>query len=185
MEVVGPVADKATSYFYALLFVRHPELRSLFPAAMDTQRDRLLKALLTAAEETALANRIKAGDKEPRTRMIEANLRLVVKIAHDYAGYGMSLSDLVSEGNIGLMNAVERFDPGKNCIDEPNGVATYSRLLARVVPTAAYLHVHECTERKCVRDIVNLLESYCSPADASEIRRSEALNVVDQFMQHE
>ncbi|WP_327696234.1 globin domain-containing protein [Streptomyces sp. NBC_00459] len=50
MEEVGPVADKATSYFYALLFVRHPELRSLFPAAMDTQRDRLLKALLTAAE---------------------------------------------------------------------------------------------------------------------------------------
>lgn len=50
MEAVGPVADKATSYFYALLFVRHPELRSLFPAAMDTQRDRLLKALLTAAE---------------------------------------------------------------------------------------------------------------------------------------
>uniref|UniRef100_UPI003BAF6A8C globin domain-containing protein n=1 Tax=Streptomyces graminilatus TaxID=1464070 RepID=UPI003BAF6A8C len=50
MEAVGPVADEATSYFYALLFVRHPELRSLFPAAMDTQRDRLLKALLTAAE---------------------------------------------------------------------------------------------------------------------------------------
>ncbi|MDX3747221.1 globin domain-containing protein [Streptomyces sp. AK08-02] len=50
MDVVGPVADKATSYFYALLFVRHPELRSLFPAAMDTQRDRLLKALLTAAK---------------------------------------------------------------------------------------------------------------------------------------
>ncbi|WP_198655213.1 globin domain-containing protein [Streptomyces geranii] len=50
MAVVGPVADKTTSYFYALLFVRHPELRSLFPAAMDTQRDRLLKALLTAAE---------------------------------------------------------------------------------------------------------------------------------------
>ncbi|GGX82119.1 oxidoreductase [Streptomyces minutiscleroticus] len=47
---VGPVADKATSYFYALLFVRHPELRALFPAAMDTQRDRLFKALLTAAE---------------------------------------------------------------------------------------------------------------------------------------
>ncbi|MFJ8645245.1 globin domain-containing protein [Streptomyces sp. NPDC093546] len=47
---VGPLADKVTSYFYALLFTRHPELRSLFPAAMDTQRDRLLKALLTAAE---------------------------------------------------------------------------------------------------------------------------------------
>jgi NAD(P)H-flavin reductase/hemoglobin-like flavoprotein len=50
MAEVGPVADKVTSYFYALLFVRHPDLRPLFPAAMDTQRDRLLRALLTAAE---------------------------------------------------------------------------------------------------------------------------------------
>src|ERR1044072_4819630 len=50
MAEVTPIADKVTSYFYALLFVRHPELRSLFPAAMDTQRDRLLRALLTAAE---------------------------------------------------------------------------------------------------------------------------------------
>ncbi|MFJ7151172.1 globin domain-containing protein [Streptomyces sp. NPDC100445] len=50
MTEIAPVADKVTSYFYALLFVRHPELRSLFPAAMDTQRDRLLRALLTAAE---------------------------------------------------------------------------------------------------------------------------------------
>ncbi|MGW1539445.1 globin domain-containing protein [Streptomyces sp. NPDC002309] len=50
MATVAPVADKVTSYFYALLFVRHPELRPLFPAAMDAQRDRLLKALLTAAE---------------------------------------------------------------------------------------------------------------------------------------
>ncbi|MGW7816676.1 globin domain-containing protein [Streptomyces puniciscabiei] len=50
MAEIGPVADKVTSYFYALLFVRHPELRALFPAAMDTQRERLLKALLTAAE---------------------------------------------------------------------------------------------------------------------------------------
>nr|WP_189818522.1 globin domain-containing protein [Streptomyces olivaceoviridis] len=50
MTEIGPEADRATSYFYALLFVRHPELRALFPAAMDTQRDRLLKALLTAAE---------------------------------------------------------------------------------------------------------------------------------------
>ncbi|MCD9877011.1 globin domain-containing protein [Streptomyces guryensis] len=50
MTEVAPIADKVTSYFYALLFVRHPDLRSLFPAAMDTQRDRLLRALLTAAE---------------------------------------------------------------------------------------------------------------------------------------
>ncbi|WP_338671521.1 globin domain-containing protein [Streptomyces sp. SCSIO 30461] len=50
MEEIAPVADKVTSYFYALLFVRHPELRALFPVAMDAQRDRLLRALLTAAE---------------------------------------------------------------------------------------------------------------------------------------
>ncbi|MCK8433814.1 flavohemoprotein [Streptomyces sp. D2-8] len=50
MAEVAPVSDKVTSYFYALLFVRYPDLRSLFPAAMDTQRDRLLRALLTAAE---------------------------------------------------------------------------------------------------------------------------------------
>ncbi|CAM5499402.1 nitric oxide dioxygenase OS=Streptomyces aurantiogriseus OX=66870 GN=GCM10010251_04820 PE=3 SV=1 [Streptomyces aurantiogriseus] len=50
MAEVAPAADKVTSYFYALLFVRHPDLRSLFPPAMDAQRDRLLKALLTAAE---------------------------------------------------------------------------------------------------------------------------------------
>ncbi|MFF3323262.1 globin domain-containing protein [Streptomyces sp. NPDC002889] len=50
MTEVAAVADKVTSYFYALLFVRHPELRSMFPVAMDAQRDRLLKALLTAAD---------------------------------------------------------------------------------------------------------------------------------------
>ncbi|WP_439145241.1 globin domain-containing protein [Streptantibioticus silvisoli] len=50
MRVIEPVADKTTSYFYALLFLRHPYLRELFPAAMDTQRDRLFRALLTAAK---------------------------------------------------------------------------------------------------------------------------------------
>ena len=69
--------------------------------------------LLTVEEENELAERIRAGDKDARNHMIKANLRLVVKIAHDYSGYGLSLSDLISEGNIGLMNAVERFDPGK------------------------------------------------------------------------
>ncbi len=69
--------------------------------------------LLTIQEENELAERIKAGDEAARTQMIQANLRLVVKIAHDYSGYGLSLSDLISEGNIGLMNAVERFDPEK------------------------------------------------------------------------
>ncbi len=69
--------------------------------------------LLTAEEEVKLADRIKAGDESARTHMIKANLRLVVKIAQDYSNYGLPLSDLISEGNIGLMKAVERFDPEK------------------------------------------------------------------------
>lgn len=69
--------------------------------------------LLTPQEEIELADRIKKGDKAARTHMIKANLRLVVKIAQDYSGYGLPLADLISEGNIGLMKAVERFDPNK------------------------------------------------------------------------
>ena len=69
--------------------------------------------LLTPGEEVELAAKIKKGDKAARTHMISANLRLVVKIAQDYSGYGLPLSDLISEGNIGLMKAVERFDPEK------------------------------------------------------------------------
>ena len=69
--------------------------------------------LLTRRQEGELAVRIKAGDGSARELMIKANLRLVVKIAHDYAGMGLPLLDLISEGNIGLMKAVERFDPDK------------------------------------------------------------------------
>ncbi|HNU52773.1 MAG TPA: sigma-70 family RNA polymerase sigma factor [Verrucomicrobiota bacterium] len=69
--------------------------------------------LLTPAEEVELAARIKAGDRRAREHMIKANLRLVVKIAHDYDGLGLPLLDLINEGNIGLMKAVERFDPSK------------------------------------------------------------------------
>ncbi len=69
--------------------------------------------LLTPQQEIELAARIKKGDKKAREQMIKANLRLVVKIARDYEGIGLPLLDLISEGNIGLMKAVERFDPAK------------------------------------------------------------------------
>jgi RNA polymerase primary sigma factor len=69
--------------------------------------------LLTPEDEVKLARKIKRGDKAARAQMINANLRLVVKIAQDYSGYGLPLNDLISEGNIGLMKAVERFDPKK------------------------------------------------------------------------
>jgi RNA polymerase primary sigma factor len=69
--------------------------------------------LLTPAQEITLAAKIRKGDKKAKEEMIRANLRLVVKIARDYANLGLPLMDLISEGNIGLVKAVERFDPAK------------------------------------------------------------------------
>src|ERR1700739_2111766 len=69
--------------------------------------------LLTSGQETELAVKIRKGDAAARARMIKANLRLVVVIARDYANLGLPLLDLISEGNIGLTKAVERFDPAK------------------------------------------------------------------------
>jgi RNA polymerase primary sigma factor len=69
--------------------------------------------LLTPEQEVKLAHQIKRGDQRAGAEMVRANLRLVVKIARDYANFGLPVLDLISEGNIGLMKAVERFDPKK------------------------------------------------------------------------
>jgi RNA polymerase primary sigma factor len=68
-------------------------------------------ALLTADEEKMLARRIADGDRSARDRMVRANLRLVVNIARGYVGKGLALQDLIEEGNLGLLRAVEGFDP--------------------------------------------------------------------------
>jgi RNA polymerase primary sigma factor len=69
--------------------------------------------LLTIKEEISLSRRIRKGDDAARQIMIQANLRLVVKIANTYVSTGMPLLDLIAEGNIGLMKAVDRYDPRK------------------------------------------------------------------------
>src|ERR1700704_3770573 len=84
----------------------------------DTGLNRYLREigripLLTPQQEIELAAKIKKGDPAARERMITANLRLVVTIARDYVDLGLPLLDLISEGNIGLTKAVERFDPAK------------------------------------------------------------------------
>jgi RNA polymerase primary sigma factor len=70
--------------------------------------------LLSAAEERELAYRINAGDSDARDRMVRANLRLVVNIARGYTGKGLGLQDLIEEGNLGLLRAVQGFDPTMN-----------------------------------------------------------------------
>jgi RNA polymerase primary sigma factor len=70
--------------------------------------------LLNAEEERELAYRIEDGDSEARDRMVRANLRLVVNIARNYTGKGLGLQDLIEEGNLGLLRAVEGFDPSMN-----------------------------------------------------------------------
>ena len=67
-------------------------------------------SLLTASRESYLAEHIEMGDKDARNQLIEANLRLVVSIAKKYVGQGLSLEDLIGEGNIGLIRAVTKFD---------------------------------------------------------------------------
>ena len=71
-------------------------------------------ALLTADEEKSLARLIAVGDTAARDRMVRANLRLVVNIARGYTGKGLALQDLIEEGNLGLLRAVEGFDPNMN-----------------------------------------------------------------------
>ncbi len=69
--------------------------------------------LLSHREEIDLSKRAKAGDTRARQRLIEKNLRLVVSVAKKYRGYGLPFEDLIQEGNIGLMKAVEKFDPDR------------------------------------------------------------------------
>ena len=74
-------------------------------------RDIGFRPLLTAAEEVTIGKQVQAGDKKARHIMIESNLRLVVKIARHYLNRGLAFLDLIEEGNLGLMTAVEKFDP--------------------------------------------------------------------------
>jgi len=94
-------------------------LRPTVSTAVQTPLETYLReinetALLTAREEKELSNRISNGEKEARDRMVRANLRLVVNIARAYTGKGLPLQDLIEEGNLGLLRAVEGFDPDMN-----------------------------------------------------------------------
>src|SRR5688500_333530 len=95
-------------------FARRQEVGSETPDLIPSYFARIDKGqLLSHAEEVDLSNRAKAGDKKARQRLIEKNLRLVVSVAKKYRGYGLPFEDLIQEGNMGLMKAVEKFDPDR------------------------------------------------------------------------
>ena len=95
--------------------MRHENDSKLATQSLDATRIYLseigISPLLTADEEKHYARRAQLGDERARQRMIESNLRLVVKIARRYLHRGMPLLDLIEEGNLGLIHAVEKFDP--------------------------------------------------------------------------
>jgi RNA polymerase primary sigma factor len=97
--------------------------------------------LLGAEEELSLARRVQCGDAKARERMIKANLRLVVKIAAEFTNRGVPLADLVSEGNLGLIKAVDRFRPGSGA-----KFSTYSSWWIREA-----VHRCLCTQSRVVR----------------------------------
>jgi RNA polymerase primary sigma factor len=86
------------------------ETRELLDPLQLFLRDISKVALLTAAQEVALAKRIERGDPRAKQAMVEANLRLVVSIAKRYRKRGLPFMDLIQEGTIGLVRAVEKFD---------------------------------------------------------------------------
>ena len=93
---------------------KHTERETETPELLAKYLSRIGRGkLLTHQEEIDLSERAKAGDKKARQRLIEKNLRLVVSVAKKYRGYGLPFEDLIQEGNIGLMKAVEKYDPDR------------------------------------------------------------------------
>ena len=84
-----------------------PELLPSYLSRIDKGK------LLTHQEEIDLSKRAKVGDEKARQRLIEKNLRLVISVAKKYRGYGLPFEDLIQEGNVGLIKAVEKFDPDR------------------------------------------------------------------------
>lgn len=105
--------------------------------------------LLTAEEEKQLGQRVKQGDVEARMKMIKANLRLVVSIAKKYSHFGVPLTDLIEEGNLGLMKAVSMFDP-----DQRFRFSTYAAYWIRQYITRALAN-----QAKTIRIPVYMVEA--------------------------
>ena len=118
-------------------------------------------SLLTAAEERTLARGIQAGSQVDRQRMIESNLRLVVKVARGYVNRGLPLLDLVEEGNLGLIRAVEKFDPERGCRFSTYAIWWIRQSVARAIMNqcrTVRLPIHVIRQLTCYLKTVRHLE---------------------------
>jgi RNA polymerase nonessential primary-like sigma factor len=113
MGVLPSAAELETEDLFELIDAIEPQDEEARNSTSAYLNEIGLIPLLSAEDELRLAALVRAGDAEARHQMIEANLRLVVAVARGYVGRGVALLDLIEEGNLGLIRAVEKFDPDR------------------------------------------------------------------------
>lgn len=131
--------------------------------------------LLTLKEERALAAKMHGGDKAAKEHMIKANLRLVVKIARDYEGLGLPLLDLISEGNLGLVKGIERFDPARGAKISTYASCWIKQMIKRALANQSKtirlpVHVHDqvCAMRRVANRLYGTLGHEPSDVELAE-----------------
>lgn len=145
--------------------------------------------LLTAEEERDLAHRAKAGDKSARSLLVESNLRLVVSIAKRYSKRGMALQDLIQEGNVGLLRAVDKFDPDRGFRFSTYATWWIKQAITRAIADKSRMirlpvHVNELLT-KVRREVRRLSSDLGRPptieelAQATQIKKEKVLQVME------
>ena len=134
--------------------------------------------LLTLDEEVALGQRIRLGDEQAVKRLVEGNLRFVVSVAKKYQGLGVPLSDLISEGNIGLIKAARRFDATKGFKFITFAVSYVSQAMLQAINeqgSSVRLPANKVLEMNKVKRVKEILEqkNECTPSDAEIAEMAE------------